>query len=103
MLERGRLVVGGGERAVRLHREPAVGEATVVREHHDQALWRRDSGPLCLRGTFRNGAQERCSDGGSAEATEKESAIHVVVHGRLSFSVANGSQTEGICLGEIGE
>jgi hypothetical protein len=81
-----RHVVGARQGAVRLRRKPPVGQTAVEGEEHDQPLGRRRGHPLRLRFTLRDRGQERCSHTSSTQATEKNSAIECLIHGRFPFS-----------------
>ena len=74
----------GGQRrgAVRVRgdlREPAGGQAAVVREVDEQALGRRGRRrPLCLRRLLVDGRQERRRQRCATDTPEKDSAVHYI-------------------------
>src|SRR5262249_3483757 len=78
-------VVRGRQGAVRLHGEPLVGQAAVVGEEHDQPLGGSRGHVLRLGLTLHDGRKEWSRHTSPTKATEKNSAIECLFHGRDSL------------------
>jgi len=72
--------VGGGQRAMRVHRKPAIGQTTVVGEHDDQPPRRGNRSVLALGDALCHRTQEGCGDHSAAQATQKEPPVMLGDH-----------------------